>query len=257
VRTVAMIIFSFFLALINQTAYARQQTASLRIDPPDIPISLFYSGAHIRVTGVSRGAPNLLLLCTGEKHTVELKEKQHLWGFLWVSAGDISFDNVPSLYTLISSNSSGIAMSEWTRAGLGFPALEAQIVPQNAEERRRRCFAEFLKLKKHEGLYSIQEKGLEVHPLGDDWQEFSADVFFPSAAGPGNYNFRLMGYDEGKTVELAAGTVSVRLAGTAAFIRSLSLEHGLLYGIFSVLVALCAGLLTGLVFGRRSRKFGH
>jgi hypothetical protein len=257
VKTIAVILLSFLLALINQTAYAKNQTASLRIDPTEIPIKLFYSGAHVHVTGVSRGTPDLLLLCTGETHTVELKEKQQLWGFLWVSAGDISFHNVPSFYALVTSNSNGIALSEWTRAGLGFSAMEAQVVPQAAEERQHRCFSELLKLKKHEGVYSIQEKGLEVHPLGDGWQEFSTDVFFPSATGPGTYRFHLMGYDEGKAVELAGGMVSVRLAGTAAFIRSLSLEHGLLYGIFSVLVALCAGLLTGLVFGRRSRKFGH
>jgi hypothetical protein len=257
VKTIAVIAFSLILTLSNQTAHAAHQTASLRVDPQEIPIKLFYSGARVRVNGVSRGAANLLLLCTGERNTVELKEKQQLWRLLWVSGGDISFHDVPSFYQLVSSNSGSVKRSEWARAGLGFTALEALIVPREEEERRHRCFAELIKLKKHEGLYSIQEGGLEIHPLGDDWQEFSATIYFPSAAGPGTYSFHLMSLDEGKAVELAHGKVSIRLAGTAAFIRSLSLEHGLLYGIFSVVVALGAGLLTGLIFGRRTRKFGH
>jgi hypothetical protein len=256
-KTIAVVAFALFLMLTCQTTYAQGQTASLRIDPPEIPINLFYSGAQVQVTGVSRGTPGLLLLCSGESHRVELKEKQHLWGLLWVSAGDIAFQNVPSLFNLVSSKSNSVTMSEWTSAGLGFAALEAQIVPQKGDERLHRCFSEFIKLKKHEGLYSIHEGGLEVHPLGDGWQEFSTSIFFPSAAGPGTYRFHLMGYDNGKAVELTSGMVSVRLAGTVAFIRSLSLEHGLVYGIFAVLVALGAGLLTGLVFGRRTRKFGH
>jgi hypothetical protein len=257
VRTFVTILCLLFLTLTNQTAHAQRQIASLRVDPQEIPISLFYSGASIQVTGVSRGTPNLALLCTGETRTVELKEKQQLWGLLWVSAGDITFHDTPSLYSLISSKSNSIPMSAWTSAGLGLAALEAQIVPQKGEERLHRCFSEFIKLKRHEGLYSTQEEGLEVHPLGEEWQEFSTRIFFPPAAGPGTYRFHLMGYDQGKAVELAEGAVSVRLAGTAAFIRSLSQEHGLIYGIFAVLVALGAGLLTGLVFGRRTRKFGH
>ena len=56
---------------------------------------------------------------------------------------------------------------------------------------------------------------------------------------------------------LAEQVISVRLAGTAAVIRALSSEHGLLYGILSVVIALAAGLMSGLIFGHRSRKGGH
>lgn len=257
-RFAKIVLLPVFILTIQQ-AFAQHRNASLRIDPPEILIDLFYSGTQMRVTGVTRAGEDLVLLCTGEEGTVELKEKERIWGLLWVNSGDIAFKNVPSLYQLASSGKWGNlpVKPDWTRAGMGFPALEARIVSRTDDDRQHRCFSELIKLKKHEGLYSIQEGGLEVRPLGDDWKEFSASFYFPSGAGPGTYRIRLMSFAEGKAVELADGKVSVRLAGAAAFMRSLSLEHGLLYGVFSVVIALIAGLLTGMIFSRRPRKFGH
>jgi hypothetical protein len=239
--------------------FAQHIDASLRIDPPEIAVRLFYSGTQIRVTGVSRVGKDLFLLCTGEEKTVELKEKKRIWNMLWVNADDIAFKNVPSFYQLLSSGKLSRSPMEpdWIRAGIGFQALENRVVSGADEERQRRCFSELVKLKQREGLYSIQEGGLEIHPLGDEWNEFSGSFNFPSDASPGVYRFRLIGLVDGKAVDLASGQISVRLAGSAAFIRSLSMEHGLIYGIFSVVIALIAGLLTGIIFARRSRKLRH
>jgi hypothetical protein len=247
------------LIMTMQPAFALHGNASLRINPPEIPIGLFYSGTQIRITGVSRTGENLFLLCTGEESTVELKEKKRIWGLLWVNAGDIGFKNVPSLYQLASSGklSDSPVKPDLIQPALGFPALEARIVTPTDNDRQHRCFSELVKLKKREGLYSIQEGGLELRPLGDDWEEFSTSFYFPPGAGPGAYHFRLISLAEGRPVELADGKIYVRLAGATAFIRSLSLEHGLIYGVFSVMVALIAGLLTGMIFTRRSRKLSH
>jgi len=247
------------LLLTMQPAFALQTNASMRIEPSEVSIDLFYSGTQLHVTGVSRSSWDLIVLCTGEEGTVELKEKKRIGGVLWINGEDITFKDVPSLYQLASSEklSSLASEPELIYSGMGFPALEARIVPQSNDDRQRRCFLELVKLKEQEGLYSVREGELELSPLGEDWKEFSATFHFPPGAGPGIYYFHLMSFADGKAVELADGEVTVRLAGIAAFIRSLSLEHGLVYGIFSVVVALAAGLLTGAIFARRSRGLGH
>lgn len=247
------------LILTLRPLLAQHRDASLRIEPPEIPVDIFYSGAQVRVSGVSRMGGNLFLLCTGEESTVELKEKKRIAGLLWVNGEDISFRNVPSFYQLASSGKLGPlpATQDLIRTGLGFPALEARIVAQAGNDREHRCFAELIKLKARDGLYSIREGGLELHPLSDDWKEFSSKFFFPPDAGPGTYRFRLISLIGGRTEMLAEEKISIRLAGTAAFIRLLSQDRGLIYGVFSVVIALIAGLFTGTIFNRRSRKLGR
>jgi hypothetical protein len=258
VRMAAKIVLSLVLVLAAQQVFAQHKAASLRMDPPEIPVNLFYGGTQVRVSGVSPAGEDLYLLCTGEASTVELREKERIWGFLWVNGEDISFKNVPSLYQLASSGKGTNPSSpDLIRAGLGFSGLESQIIPGTGDERQHRCYSELIKLKKRERLYSVRDGALEIQPLGDEWQEFSSSFYFPPAAGPGTYRFRLMTIVKGRAVELANGTISVRLVGTTAFIRSLSKEHGLLYGVLAVVVALLVGLLTGMIFSRRSRSFGH
>jgi uncharacterized protein (TIGR02186 family) len=247
-----------FLILAAQETSAQPTAIKWRIEPQEIPIGLFYSGTQIRISGIAQQSEDLVVVCSGEENTVELKQKGKIWGLLWVNTGEISFKHVPLLYQVASSRklSDMAAAGDLIRAGIGIPALEAKTVP-GMDEELHNSFSELMKMKQLEGLYSIQEGSLETHPRGGAQQEFSATLNFPSTVKPGEYRLRLITFVQGRAVTLAEGAISVRLAGVAAFIRSLSMKHGLVYGILSVVIALVAGLLTGFVFGRRPSKGGH
>jgi uncharacterized protein (TIGR02186 family) len=245
------------LMLLVQGAFAQSDAVKLKIEPQEILVGLFYNGARVQVDGESRAGEDLVAVFEGEESTVELKQKGKMWGLFWVNTGDISFRHVPLLYQVSSTRKlSDLAPeADLIRDGIGFPALEAKAAP-GANEVLHRSFLEFTKLKMHEGLYSVQEGDMEVHPEGDR-QKFSATFDFPPSMKPGNYRLRLMTFEQGRAVKLADREISVRLAGIADFIRSLSMNHGLVYGILSVVIALAAGLLTGFLFGGRSGKVGH
>jgi uncharacterized protein (TIGR02186 family) len=239
-------------------ASAQPADAQLRVEPREILVDLLYSGAPIHVSGESRAGEDLVVVCSGEESTVELKQKGKLWGLIWVNTGDISFKHVPLFYQVASAKKLGdlAAEADLIRAGVGYTALAAKAAPRMDEERRR-SFSELMKLKEHEGLYSIQDESLEIQPRKGGLQEFSTTFHFPSSVKPGEYRIRLMRFVEGSAVTLADAVITVRLAGAAAFIRSLSINHGLAYGILSVVIALAAGMLTGFIFGRRPRKSGR
>jgi uncharacterized protein (TIGR02186 family) len=245
----------FILAV--QEASAQSVDAEWTVEPQDISVNLFYSGAQIRVRGVTRAGEDLAIVCTGEESTVDLKKKGKVWGLLWMNVGDVSFKHVPLLYQVVSSGKLGdmAAAADLENAGIGIPALEARSAPGKNEDMHR-SFLELIKLKEHEGLYSIRERSLEIHPRGAQ-QEFSATLNFPTTVKPGEYRLQLISFVQGKAVPLAERVLSVRLAGTAAIIQSLSMNHGLAYGILSVVIALAAGLLTGFIFGRGSKKGSH
>lgn len=249
-----------FLAILLLTGQSPAQpaAATLIVEPQTIQVDVFYSGAEIRVSGVSQAGDDLALVCTGMESRVELNEKEKIWGFLWVNARSVAFENVPSLYHLVSAKDNpGLdAKSDMFFAGIGLPALEARIVPKE-DHVRHRCFPELIKLKQHEGLYSVQEGRLEIRPEAQGRQKFSAIFQFPSRVAPGEYRLRLMSFAGGKPVDLAEQVIVVRLAGAAALIRALSSDYGLIYGILSVVIALAAGLLSGIVFGHRSGKVRH
>lgn len=251
------LVFCLVLLAAPQMAFAGIPAATMRIEPEKILVDLFYTGTIVHVRGEAPAGDNLVILCIGEESTAELKQKGKVWGLLWLNIGNIAFKHVPFFYQLASSKKLEDLASDGDliRAGVGFRALEAKAVPENGGERNR-LFWELMKLKKSEGLYAMQEGQLEIDTQGP-LQNYSTTFRFPAAAGPGEYRIHLVGFDEGKAVILADRALFVQLSGAAASIKSLSLNHGLLYGIFSVAVALAAGLLTGLVFGRRPHKGGH
>jgi len=253
-----MAAFFFAAILVVQEATAQSAFVDLRIEPQAIPVGLFYNGAQIHVSGRCRASDGLAIVCIGEENTVELKRKGKIWGLFWVNVGDIVFEHVPLLYQVVSSKKMQdlAEAADLVRAGVGIAALEAKIAP-GMDEERRRDFRELVKLKENEGLYSIREGALEIGSRESDLQQFSVIFHFPAAVKPGKYSFHLVSFVRGRGAPLADGVISVQRVGTTAFIRSLSVEHGLVYGILSVLIALVAGLLTSFIFGRRSRKGVH
>ncbi len=179
------------------------------------------------------------------------------------------------------------------RLGLGAEGVESHVVPASADETTHRLFREFVRLKIQERLYSFgrlhaerlgagggnagQPGGVSgpapVVPASAGGESVSvrsaagaaaelalpmrvsADFALPAGIPPGDYEIRLIGYRDGTAELLASQTLTARRVGLALLISSFAEHHGLLYGVFSVLLAVAAGFLTGMVFA--SAKKGH
>jgi uncharacterized protein (TIGR02186 family) len=246
------------LLLVPTAVRAQMPAATLQIEPQKVLVDLLYGGAEIRISGKAPVSEGLAVLCTGDESTVELKQKGKVWGLFWLNVGDATFTHMPALYQLSSTKALRALASDadLVRAGMGFSALEAKSIPGSSEEQHR-LFMELMKLKEHEGLYSIQEGKVKVDAPVGPMQNFSTVLHLPSSVGSGKYPIRLIGFDKGRSTLLASGMISIQLSGSAALIKTISLKHGLLYGIFAVVIALAAGLSTGLIFGRRTLKGTH
>lgn len=186
----------------------------------------------------------------------------------------------------------GEALPADLRLGLGADGVESHVLPASADETTHRLFREFVRLKVKEGLYSFGKLHAErlgaggnnggnggepiptpVIPVsagGTSVQgrsppepasdlalpaRISADFELPASIPPGQYEIRMIGYRDGTAELLASQTLAASRVGLALLISSFSEHHGLLYGIFSVLLAAAAGFLTGMLFA--SAKKGH
>jgi hypothetical protein len=227
---------------------------SIRVEPKEIQVGMSFRGAKVHVEGTAPAGGKVALVCTGRETKVEMKLKGKVGGVLWMNVGDVAFEHVPSLF-LASSEAGGTRRSEQSdHAGampfVGYDGVEARVLPASADEGARKLFREFIRLKEHEQLF-FSGNG----PTRSSSTTVSADFWLPASILPGEYEVRLLG-DEGETVAvLATEKLIVKRFGLAALISSMAQQHGLVYGVLSVLFAIGMGFLTGVLF--KASKKGH
>ena len=230
----------------------------LKIDPAVIEATTFYSGATVEISAEVPEGYKLAVVCNGRGAPVELNRKGKVLGALWMNVGDVSFERVPVMYQLQTSDRLDKLASQdvLNRLQIGYPALltgsSAKEVSSDAES----IFGELIKLREREGLFSMDEGTLKTSTESSGGSHLETTVRVPAKAPPGDYRVRVLGFKDGRGELLAAGKLKITQVGTAAFISSLAQQHGLLYGILAAVIAVVVGLLTGIVFGLGS-KGGH
>jgi uncharacterized protein (TIGR02186 family) len=235
----------------------RPSETEIRLEPREIAAGLFYDGASVQVDATVPLGRDVAVVCAGKGERLELEKKGKALGVLWMSVGDVAFESVPSVYQLITSKRLGdlAGRDVQERLGLGYGALEAKAIRDRGDEEQRRLFGELIKLKESEGLYSITEGTLELRARSSS-ARVSGRFRLPAKTPPGDYEVRLIGFKDGKAERLGCEPLRLRQVGMTAFISSLARQHGFIYGVFAVLIALGVGLLTGLLFGLGSKR-GH
>jgi hypothetical protein len=288
----AALVAAVLLRSAPATAEPEPSRPALHVAPASIEVGMLFRGATVHVEGIAPPGQRLALVAIGKNDKVELKRKGKVWNTLWMNVGSVAFEHVPSLlhaYADIDGAAvNGEAIPADLRLGLGAGGVESRVLPASADEATHRLFREFVRLKMHEGLYSFGKlhtdglgadggNGAEAAPaavipasagasvLGGSPPvsatalalptRVSADFELPASIPPGDYEIRMIGYRDGTAQLLASQVLSARRVGLALLISSLSEHHGLLYGVLSVLLAVAAGFVTGMVFA--SAKKGH
>ena len=249
----AMMIFPVLIITGGQPA-----AAAINIHPVHVGVGLFYSGTVIRVEGELPPGYEAALVFQGRDETLELKKKGKVGGILWMNVGDLVFENVPSVYML--STSCKLAdlcqQPDLEKCGVGYPALEARAVLLPAGEKKSTFFPELIKLKEADKLFSFREGGIHLEPDKDGARHLTGECFVPARMPPGEYEARLYGFRGGHGQMLQSRRFDLQMVGATKFISFLAINHGLIYGVLAVFIALVIGLLTGMVFGLGSRR-GH
>ncbi len=238
----------------SETSGPRAERATIRVEPKEIQVGMFYRGTKVHVEGTAPAGVRLAVLCVGHEAKVELKRKGKVRGVLWMNVGNVTFERVPSLYlALTDADGAGLLQRSApadVRLGLGYGGLEAQVLPAQADEDARTLFRELIKLKEDERLYSVRNGPGRSDPNG-----FSADFWLPASVPSGAYEVQVMGYRGDSGELLASQELTVKRGGLVALISAMAERHGLLYGVLSVLFAIAMGFLSGMVFRMASK--GH
>jgi uncharacterized protein (TIGR02186 family) len=222
----------------------------LTITPERVEIGLLYDGFDLAVSADAGPGVDVAVLVTGPLSDLVMREQARRWGLFWVPGGEVTFEDVPSLYILRTTvDVARLAPAEVLEGlGIGYEALRSRLGAPVRDD----LFHELVVLKESEGLYSSAVWAREG--ASADRSPFRGVLRIPARAQAQAYSVQLSAFRDGRLVSHGEGPFEVEKAGFVGFVSSLAETHPLAYGLFAVLVAVASGLLVGFFFGSTRKK---
>lgn len=244
-KTVLLFITAAALTVLFSGKPAWALTAE--VTPQDIPIKLFYHGANLNIDGKCGPNDDLIVRVGNEAEDAHMKFKGKAAGIFWMKIGDMSFEHVPAAYLLATSKNldSLLGKAEQIREGIGFESIKAGAAIESSAEGmdKDRWINEFIKFKKEEKLYRIEE-GTITKQAG----EYHLEMNWPYQAAPGTYNIEVLAVRDGKIVDRAESSLTVARKGIVAQLTALAFDQAAVYGIIAIVIAMVAGFAVGALF---------
>jgi uncharacterized protein (TIGR02186 family) len=226
--------------------------------PDHIVIDAFYDGSSVSITGTLPSDCDAVVRMTGETVNLRMKKKGKVFGILWMNLDTLTFEAVPSVFMLNSAKKiEELAETRKKDAPvwqIGLTSLSDRIIVKPERADRNDLVSELLKLKEHEGLYS-GSRDIRYTPAKEDKKRFETDFKIPPKLPPGNYKIEAFAIRHGDIAAQYEHPLTVKLEGFPKILSELAFQHSAMYGVLATLIAVVAGLLTGVIFG--SGKGGH
>ncbi|NCO61661.1 hypothetical protein GW860_08655 [bacterium] len=252
---------NFFIWLVSSMVFMISYTGAVyssipvtvNTDPDVVKIGTLFNGTQISVSGTIPEDSEVIVQLTGKREDLELKQKGRILGVLWMNLGSVTFRQVPTLYMLYYPEAVGkFARSnpvKWQQLGIGLESLKEQIEITPDKGDKDKLGGEFLKLREGEELYAMREAPVIYGKNGNGMRSFATEVFIPARVPSGTYQVKVLAVNNGNIAGAATREIRVEKVGATALLSSLSFNHGGLYGLLAVLIAIAAGLLMDFLFG--------
>jgi uncharacterized protein (TIGR02186 family) len=224
-----------------------QENDALVVEVSGDEIGLFYDGARVAVSFEVDSGTEVALVVAGPASDLRLRTQARVWGTFWAPSGEVTFPNIPSLYILQTSVALDDLASESVRRalGVGYGSLQPAVERASA----RKFFPELIRLKESEGLFRSSIGALHPAEAVGGVERVATSLAVGPRAPPGAYRVRVLTFRAGQLAREEEATFTLWQGPLVAGVSSLAREHGLLYGIVAVVVAVAAGLGVGFVFG--------
>jgi uncharacterized protein (TIGR02186 family) len=244
---VSMALFGLAVALPVSAA----QPLTCAVTPDYIPITFSYHGAQLTITGQSASTDDLIVTIVSKPVDTALKYQEKVGGVVWMKKGTLEFKDAPGVYLLHSTADLNriLGQAERDQHLLGYDALRGHIRIEDStgNPAADNWFDEYLKFKKDEKVYDVQE-GTVVRQHGVESNTYQATVAWPYQAPPGIYTVEVLAARDGKVVDRASAKFEVKSVGITAALSKMAFKQAGLYGAMAVVIALLAGFAVGAIF---------
>ena len=195
-----------------------------------------------------RSSYDLVVTVVGPRETMRARRKQRVLG-IWVNVDSREFVRVPSYLAVLSNRPvAQIANADTLRqlqVGIDNFLLPQRIGPDIGDTAPDNPFrVAFVRLETDNGLYRESDDGVTfLTPT-----VFRAAIPLPANAPTGGYGVDVKLFAEGTLVAHAGSALQVTKAGVEQYLADAARDHGFLYGIATMLMALLTGWLASVVF---------
>jgi hypothetical protein len=222
--------------------------AGMTVEPNPILVDAGFHGSTIRISGSAEPHSQVFVIISGARVKEKFNRKGRV-GPVWANVGALHVSGVPSL-CLIASSAPGTAGLDRRLVDENLLDLEAVmnraiLDPSGSDAALVR--REYLKLKQSHGAFADMP-GTVMSGARGARAEFAVAIPWPDSAGAGRYNVEVVQVKAGAVLRRETSTLELKLVGLPRLISYLAFERSRLYGALSVAIALCVGLLMGLVF---------
>jgi uncharacterized protein (TIGR02186 family) len=225
--------------------------SDLLLVPETVPIGLFFHHGKVSVKGTLPEGCDGAVIVQAPNQEMKMSIRGKRFG-LWMAVGTAVFENAPAFYQCLTSKPiAGIASPEAAlENGLGFEKLKEEMKLEvekdgSKDEDEGVWKDEFVRFKESTGVFSVEEGALTIATSRGDTERIEGEIILPARSPEGSYRVTLLGFKDGNLVTRVEETLSIHLESSVGFLRDLAFQHGWIYGIVAVIVALLAGFGVG------------
>ncbi len=253
------IIFSAFLLLILLVNGAFAQRIVSALSDREISIDSGFRGERLTIFGniepefgaqkhYIEGSFSIAIVIKGPAVNRVVRKKSNDFG-IWLNSEQVVFEKIPSYYWLLTSEKiENFSDSEFFEHENLLPQSQPMLVRASNENEiiKRKFGAELVRLMEQKGLFGINENGVKFHSNS----LYSLQLELPSDVPVGSFLATTYLFKNGEIIYKKSEGFSVRKTGLERLLGSSAKQFPLLYGVFTVILALFTGWLGGVIFRR-------
>ena len=215
-------------------------------------IIVFGAVDNSRQTSAESGLYDVVIVISGSPSRLVARKKSNVGG-LWINTSSTTFISVPSYYAITSTRPIDEIASEdvLKSSGIGFDfvpmMLHRSAASLTAAEIRDWRDA-VVRLKRRDRLYQQDEYGVAF--VGRSL--FRAAFDMPATVTVGAFETRVYLFRDGELLSSFTTKLNLEREGVEQFVHRFAFDHPFFYGVFTVLIAVAAGMLASYAFNRGS-----
>jgi uncharacterized protein (TIGR02186 family) len=238
----------FYILFFLSDSYANPLISGISAN--EINVNTEFKGAEVLLFGAKNDVGNVVVVIRGPKKNFMINKKEKLLG-VWYNGQRVNFVDSYGFYSLFSSFKRGdLIDSDLIEYELGKNNIKFKtdqvIAPSKINEFR----LELIDLLEKNKYYHPDVKKIDFL----DETLFKLTIDFPKNILLGNYIIEIYLLNNGSVLSYQAIPIYVNQIGISAKISNFARNQEILYGLFSVMIALFVGFITNYFFVKFIKK---